>query len=113
MNKLPLLSLSLLAAGLTGCIYSNVNTPLSYRAPTPNEVKVVPGQRVQGEACNQAVLGLVAWGDGGYAAAVEDAKHRSGAVMLADVQADTKLFNVFFVYSKACTRVSALAAQVQ
>lgn len=102
---------SILATSLLGCIYANVNTPLSYRAPTLNEVKLTPGQRVQGEACNQAILGLVAWGDGGYAAAVEDAKRRSGATMLADVQADTKLFNVLFVYSKACTRVSALTAQ--
>jgi hypothetical protein len=104
-------SVLVLAAPLLGCIYTNVNTPLSYRAPTPNEVRLTAGQRVQGEACNRAILGLVAWGDGGYAAAVEDAKRRSGATMLADVQADTKLFNVLFLYSKACTRVSALTAQ--
>jgi hypothetical protein len=100
------------AALAAGCVYTNVNTPLSYRSPTPSEVKVVPGQRVQGEACNQAILGLVAWGDGGYAAAVEDAKRRSGATMLSDVQADTRLFNVLFVYDKACTRVSALVSQL-
>jgi hypothetical protein len=64
------------------------------------------GPAATGEACNQAILGLVAWGDGGYAAAVEDAKRKSGARMLADVRADTRLFNVLFVYSKACTLVT-------
>ena len=96
---------------LTGCVYTNVNTPLSYRAPTPNEVQGQLSDSVVGEACNQAILGLVAWGDGGYAAAVEDAKHRSGARMLADVRADTKLFNVLFVYSKACTRVTGFVVR--
>jgi hypothetical protein len=100
--------ISLLASG---CVYTNVNTPLSYRAPTPNEVQGALGDNVSGEACNQAILGLVAWGDGGYAAAVDDAKRRSGARMLADVRADTKLFNVLFVYSQACTRVTGFAVR--
>jgi hypothetical protein len=96
---------------VTSCVYTNVNTPLSYRAPTPSEVQGPLGESVTGEACNQAVLGLVAWGDGGYAAAVEDAKQRSGARLLADVKSDTKLFNVLFVYSKACTRVTGFAVR--
>src|SRR5690348_16305759 len=103
--------LILLATILSGCIYTNVNTPLAYRAPTPNEVPGPLNQEVQGEACVKAILGLVAWGDGGYAAAVEDAKHRSGARMLADVRSDTSLFNVLFIYSKACTRVTVFAAR--
>jgi hypothetical protein len=101
----------LLAIALGGCVYTNVNTPLSYRAPTPNEVPGPLTQQVQGEACNQAVLGLVAWGDGGYAAAVEDAKRRSGARLLADVRADTSLFNVLIFYAKACTRVTGYAVR--
>jgi hypothetical protein len=103
--------LSLIALLLTGCVYANVNTPLSYRAPTPNEVQGPLTEKATGEACNQAVLGLVAWGDGGYAAAVEDAKRRSGARMLADVRADTHVFNVLFVYSKACTQVTGWAVR--
>jgi hypothetical protein len=103
--------LILLATLVSGCIYTNVNTPLSYRAPTPNEVQGPLNQEVQGEACAKAILGLVAWGDGGYAAAVEDAKHRSGARLLADVRSDTSLFNVLFIYSKACTRVTGFVAR--
>jgi hypothetical protein len=101
----------LLAFSLTGCLYANVNTPLSYRAPTPNEVPGPLTQQVSGEACNRAVLGLVAWGDGGYAAAIEDAKQHSGARLLADVRADSSLFNVLFIYSKACTRVTGYAVK--
>src|SRR5450432_3319989 len=106
MRRLVLLGLL-----FSGCIYANVNTPLSYRAPTLNEVQGPLGGLAQGEACNKAVLGLVAWGDGGYAAAVEDAKQRSGARVLVDVRADTRLFNVLFVYSKACTRVTGYAVR--
>lgn len=98
-----------LALLLSGCIYTNVNTPLSYRAPTPNEVQGPLTEQVHGEACNQAVLALVAWGDGGYAAAIEDAKKRSGAHLLVDVRADTSLYNILFIYSKACTRVTGYA----
>lgn len=100
-----------LALLLTGCIYANVQTPLSYRAPTPSEVQGPLTQQVHGEACNQAILGLVAWGDGGYAAAIEDAKQSSGAHLLADVRADSRLFNVLFIYSKACTRVTGYAVK--
>ena len=96
---------------LSGCVYANVNTPLSYRAPTPNEVQGPLTQQVHGEACNKAVLGLVAWGDGGYAAAVENAKQTSGARLLADVRADASVFNLLFVYSKACTRVTGFAVK--
>jgi len=53
------------------------------------------------------VFGLFAWGDGGYAAAVADARAKSGAIQLADVRADVTLFNVLGLYSKACTRLTA------
>ena len=94
-----------LAASATGCIYANVSTPLAWRASTAQEAHAENAPEVTGEACDQAVLGLVAWGDAGYAAAVADAKARSGANLLADVKADTTFFNVL-VYQKACTRVT-------
>jgi TRL (tRNA-associated locus)-like protein len=85
--------------------------PLAYRAPTTMVAKADGAADVEGTACNQAVLGLVAWGDGGYAAAVADAKARSGATYLADVRADTTFFNVLFLYDKACTRITAKAVR--
>jgi hypothetical protein len=89
-----------------GCIYADVTTPLAYRAPTPADVQGQLGQEVTGTACNFAILGLVAWGEGGYAAAVEDAKSRAGVELLADVKADRSLFNVVGVYQRACTLVT-------
>jgi hypothetical protein len=103
--------LALLACAVSGCIYADVKTPLAYRAPTAVEAKAEGAADVEGIACNQVVLGLVAWGDGGYAAAVADAKAKSGATQLADVRADTTFFNVLFVYDKACTRVTAKAVR--
>ena len=46
-----------------------------------------------------------------YAAAVADAKAKSGATQLADVRADTTFFNILFLYDKACTRVTAKAVR--
>jgi len=103
--------LALVACAVSGCIYADVKTPLAYRAPTAVEAKAEGGADVQGIACNQVLLGLVAWGDGGYAAAVADAKAKSGAAQLADVRADTTFFNVLFLYDKACTRVTAKAVR--
>jgi hypothetical protein len=99
--------LAVVACAASGCLYADVKTPLAYRAPTAVEAKAVGAADAEGVACNHAVLGLVAWGDGGYAAAVADAKARSGATQLADVRADTTFFNVLFLYDKACTRVTA------
>lgn len=90
---------------LSGCVYANVSAPLAYRSPTPGDIAGPLGSEVNGESCSQVVLWLVAWGDGGYAAAVADAKAKSGAALLADVQADRSLFNVLSVYQKGCTRV--------
>lgn len=90
----------------SGCIYANVVTPLAYRAPTLQEAKAEGATEAEGVACDHAVLYLVAWGDAGYAAAVADAKSKSGAAQLADVRADTTFFNVLGVYQRACTRVT-------
>jgi uncharacterized iron-regulated membrane protein len=103
------LAVAALSAG--GCVYANVTTPLSYRAPTAQEAHVENAADVEGTACDHAVLGLVAWGDGGYAAAVADARVRSGAAQLADVRSDTTFFNVLFIYARACTRVTAKAVR--
>ena len=103
--------LVVISCAISGCIYADVKTPLAYRAPTVVEAKAAGAADVEGAACNQAVLGLIAWGDGGYAAAVADAKARSGATELADVRADTTFFNILFLYDKACTRVTAKAVR--
>src|SRR3954468_12964571 len=103
---------ALAAISATGCVYANVTTPLSYRAPTAQEAKIEAGAAdVEGIACDHAVLGLIAWGDAGYAAAVADARTRSGAAELADIRSDTNFLNILFIYTKACTRVTARAVR--
>ena len=110
MRALHLLGFLLWVLAGNGCIYSNVHTPLSYRSPTPSDVPGPLGPEATGQACNHVVLWLVAWGDGGYSAAVENAKRSSGARMLVDVEADTKLFNILGVYQQSCTRVRGKTA---
>jgi hypothetical protein len=106
---------SVLAAVFTSlaasCIYANVNAPLAYRSPTPGDVAAPLGNEVSAEACSHLVLWMVAWGDGGYSAAVAAAKAKSGANLIADVQADRKLLNVLSVYQKACTVVRGRVVQ--
>ena len=105
------LVVALLSASAGSCIYANVNTPLAYRSPTPADVNGPLGNEVTGSACSHLVLGMVAWGDGGYSAAVENAKAKTGAALLVDVQSDRSLFNVLAVYQKACTQVRGRVVQ--
>src|SRR2546423_3693644 len=98
--------IAVMACAVSGCIYADVKVPLAYRAPTAVEANAGGGADVEGTACNQAVLGLVAWGDGGYAAAGAGAQGRAGAAQLAGGRARTPLFNILFLYAKACTPVT-------
>jgi hypothetical protein len=109
MRSIPV-SVTLLSLALSGCVYANVREPLAYRSPTPADVGGSLGQEVKGEACNHVILFLFAFGDGGYDAAVADARATSHAPILADVKADTSLLNVLGVYQRQCTTVSARSA---
>lgn len=108
---LPRMLAPLFALSLAGCIYTDVRAPLSYRSPTPSDVGGTLGAEAQGSACNTAILWLVAWGDGGYDAAVRDARESSHAALIADVKADTKYTNVLFgLYQHQCTAVTGRVA---
>jgi len=95
---------------LTGCLYANVREPLAYRSPTPADVGGNLGQEVKGESCNHVILWLIAFGDGGYDAAVQEARKSANATMIADVKADTNLLNVLSVYQRQCTVVTGRVA---
>lgn len=109
----PLL-LALLLATLSGCglVYTNVHSGRAYRSATPADVKAAPGdETVSGQACNQSVLFLVAWGDGGYAAATKDAA-AGRAGFLYDVKSDIKVTSVLLgLYTKVCTKVTGRLAK--
>ncbi len=107
MKKLCFAAVPFLAVALTGCIYTDVRAPLSYRSPTPSDVGGNMGAEAQGKACNTAILWLVAWGDGGYDAAVKDARETAHAAVIADVKADTAYTNVLFgIFQRQCTTVT-------
>lgn len=109
------LTLALCAAGLSACglIYTNIHGPRSYRSASPAEVKAASDDPlVQGKACNYSVLYLVAWGNGGYAAAVRQALKDHPDRILYDVKTDMKVKSILIgLYTKVCTKVTGRAAK--
>ena len=85
-----MLSLSM----LSGCLYTNVLTPYD-----TDLNKTVLGQK-QGQASNQSVLWLVAWGDASTAAAA-----KAGSITTVN-HMDREFLNIFFgFYTKTTTIV--------
>lgn len=97
-----------MAATISGCLYTNVHGPWAYRAPTPAEVKSAAGDEMaSAEACSQGLLYLVAWGNGGYAAAVQKALAGKPEAILYDVKTDVHVSSyVLGLYTRSCTVVS-------
>ena len=92
----------------SSCLYTDVRAPLSYGSATPSDANGSLGREVKGSACNYAILWLVAVGDGGYDAAVTDARGTTNAPFLVDVKSDTSYRNVLFgVYQRQCTNITA------
>lgn len=77
---------------LHGCVYANVGMPLDVNVDT-----TVLGAK-RGEAHSHAVLGLVAWGDRGTAAAAKNA----GIETITHLDA-RYLIVLFGIYSRATT----------
>jgi hypothetical protein len=111
MTRSILRTLGLLASSFlcNACLYADVRAPLSYGSATPGDANGNLGREVTGSACNVGILWLVAFGDGGYDAAVRDAHAQApGAPFLVDVKADTSYTNVLLgVYQRQCTNVTA------
>jgi len=109
-SLLPLLA----AAGLCGCgmLYTNIHSPRSYRSAVPSEVKATPtDETVSGMGCSRSVLYLMAWGDAGYGAAVQNALAGRDAI-LYDVKCDMKVNSVLLgLYTKVCTKVTGRVAK--
>jgi hypothetical protein len=97
-----------LAIALPACLYTDVRAPLSYASATPSDANGNLGPEVKGSACNVGILWLVAFGDGGYDAAVRDARASTNAPFLVDVKSDTTYKNILFgVYQRQCTEITA------
>ena len=103
------------AATTAGCI-ANVTGPSAWVSNTRLDVSdLAVGEHViTGESTSWAVLfGLVAWGDSGLEAALQDAKRNAGVDVteVYDVKTDRKLFNIFGLYMRSTTIVTASVAQ--
>lgn len=102
------------AAALSSCgiLYTDIKVPRGYRTATPLDVKSAPDDpTVTGKACNRSAVYLFAWGDGSYAAAVNDALGKRDGI-LYDVRADIKVnAYVLGLYTKVCTMLSARVAK--
>lgn len=111
MNRLfPLL---LIAAAFSGCLYTNIQAPRAYRAAAPSEVKSFPSDpTASGTSCFYSVLFMVAWGDGGYAAACREALKGSPDKVLYDVKSDVKQTSILLgLWSRTCTKIEGRVAQ--
>jgi hypothetical protein len=113
MRIVRILAVPVLLLGLSGCLYTNVHAPRAYRSATPSDVRAHGNDgRVVGRSCQQMVLFLFAWGDSGYASAVEDALKEDDGSVLYDVQADVQVSSVLLgTYSRICTVVTGRVGQ--
>lgn len=103
----------LVCAALNGCLYTSIRVPRAYRSATPSDVKADPSDKtVTGKACFHSILFLVAWGDGGYAAAAKEALNENPSSILYDVQADRKVQSYLMgIYSRICTVLAGKAGR--
>lgn len=110
------LALLLCAASLCSCgmIYTNIQVPRAYRSASPSELKTAADDPVlSGEACNQTLLYVAAWGDGGYHGAVRDALRSHPDRVLYDVKTDVKATSVLVgLYTRVCTKVLGKGGRV-
>ena len=107
--------ISLCAGLISGCglIYTNIRLPYSYNAATPSDVHAdKEDPMVTGRSCNQSAIYLFAWGNAGYAAAVQKALDPYPKSTLYDVKTDVKVDSyVLGLYTKSCTIVTGRVAK--
>lgn len=107
--------LLLASFALSGCglLYTDVKVPRAYRTAVPSEVKAAPDDpTVTGKSCSRSLLYMVAWGDGGYAAAAKDALKEQPERVLYDAKSDFHAFAVLLgLYTRSCTVLTAKAAK--
>jgi hypothetical protein len=101
---------------LSGCglIYTDIHSPHAYRTATPSEVKTSPEDPVvQGQACDYAVMFLVAWGNSGYVAATQDALKEHPTGILYDVKTDMRATVLALgAYTRVCTLIRGKVGRV-
>lgn len=104
--------------GPQGAIYTNITSPgvlansTTYQITPESDFEGIA--YVEGIAVGQVVLGLVATGDFGYAAAIEDALLKApGATRLIDIVVDVHVKSILGIYTVFTTKVRGRAVRVR
>jgi TRL-like protein family len=109
-------AMTVLTAGLAGCIYANTTLPLAWISNTRLDVKdmVIENQEIVGQSTARGLLfGLISWGDAGLDAALKDAKNKARFEIkeVYDVKTDQRVFNILGLYFSRTIIVTAKAAR--
>lgn len=110
----PWIFLGALASLSSACLYTNIDSPSSYRSATPIDVKAASSDPVvQGQGCIYSVLWLVSWGNGSYALSTKRALKSDPQGVLYDVKSDLKVTSYLLgLWTRACTIVTGRAGHV-
>ena len=92
-------------------IYEDVSAPLEYRADTRRGPREVRGEACQTGIFVPGTLAAIAWGDGGFREAVQQAQAQAPGAALTDVRADLRVFSVLTIFRKQCVVVTASTLQ--
>ncbi len=104
--------------GAFGGLYTDITSPdkLAFSSVyqiTP-ELDFEAVAYVEGQASGVVILGLIATGNFGYGAAIEDALSKApGATRLVDVVSDTQVKSFFMLYTVYTTKVRGRAIKIK
>lgn len=101
-----------------GAIYTDITTPQTIANYTTYQITPESDFEgiayVEGIAEGEVILGLVATGNFGYGAAIEDALSKApGATRLVDVIVDTQVKSILGIYVKYITKVRGRAVRIK
>jgi len=110
--------ISCLGIGGMGAIYTDVTTPNALGHSTVYQITPDSDYEsiafVEGVARGQVILGIVALGNYGYGAAIEDALSKApGATRLIDITADTQIKSILGAYVEFITKVRGRAVRLK
>jgi hypothetical protein len=107
-----------MGVGGMGIIYSDITGPNALGHGTVYQITPDSDYEsiafVEGVARGQVILGIVALGNYGYGAAIEDALSKApGATRLIDITADTQIKCILGVYVEYITKVRGRAVKLR
>lgn len=105
-------------AGPRGGLYTDITSPVAlghlttYQITTESDYESIAF--VEGISTGTVILGLIATGDFGYGAAIQDALLQApGATRLLDITVDSQVTSILGLYAKYTTRVRGRAVRMK